>query len=82
MGKREKLLEKLRNNPRNVSFEDLDKLLRWYGFVCRPPRGGSHYFYKRRGCRPISVPRHKPVGSIYVKRAVALIEECENPEEE
>jgi len=82
MGRKEKLLEQLRNNPTNVRFEDLDKLLQWYGFECRPPHGGSHYFYKRKGCRPISIPRHKPVKSCYVKRALALIDELNEPTEE
>jgi hypothetical protein len=75
MGQREKLLEKLLNNPTNVRFEDLDRLLRLYGYESRP-HGGSHCFYKRIGCRPISVPRSKPVKEIYVKRVLALIEEC------
>ena len=75
MTRREKELERIRNNPTNVRFEDLDRLLRSYGFERRPPRG-SHYFYKKKGCRPISIPRHKPVKTVYVKRALALIEEC------
>jgi predicted RNA binding protein YcfA (HicA-like mRNA interferase family) len=82
MGQKEKLLERLRNNPTNVRFEDLDRLLQWHGFERRSPRGGSHYFYKRKGCRPISIPRHKPVKSVYVKKAVALIDELGEPTEE
>jgi hypothetical protein len=76
MSRKEKLLTSLRNNPKNVRFKDLDKLLRWYGFECRSPRGGNHYIYKRKGCCPISIPRDKPVKSVYVKKALALIEEC------
>ena len=54
MTRREKELERIRNNPTNVRFEDLDRLLRSYGFESRSPRG-SHYFYKKKGCRPISI---------------------------
>lgn len=82
MARKEKLLERLRNNPTNVRFEDLDKLLRWYGFESRSPRRGSHYFYKRKGCRPISIPRDRRVKSVYVRRALALIEACSDHEEE
>ena len=32
MGRREELLEKLKRSPTNVSFEELDKLLGWYGY--------------------------------------------------
>lgn len=75
MGQEGKLLRHLRNNPNNVSFEELDKLLRWCGFESRSS-GGSHYVYKRKGCRPLTIPRHKPVGRVYVLKALALIEEC------
>lgn len=81
MGQREKLLEQLRGNPKNVRFEDLDRLLRLCGFERRNPQGGSHYVYKRPGCRPITVPRHKPVESVYVKKALALIDELGEPAE-
>jgi hypothetical protein len=46
MSKSEKLLEKIRNNPKAVSFDDLDKVLRGCGFIRRQPRNGSsHYYY-------------------------------------
>ena len=32
MSTRDKLLAKIRNNPRAVRFEDLTKVLEWYGF--------------------------------------------------
>ena len=76
MGRREKLLEKIRNNPKNVRFEDVDRLLIWAGFECRQPRGGSsHYIYKKPGCCPLPIPRHKPLLSVYVKKALIYIEE-------
>lgn len=47
MSKREKLLEKIRNNPRNVRFDDLDSILIEYGFMRRQSQSGtSHYVYK------------------------------------
>lgn len=74
-----KLLEQIRNNPSDVRFEELDKLLRWYGFECRAGKG-SHYVYKKGRYR-ITVPRHRPVGSVYVKQVLALIEESEQLKE-
>jgi len=35
MAKRDKRLEKIRNNPKDVRFEELDQLLRDYGFERR-----------------------------------------------
>jgi predicted RNA binding protein YcfA (HicA-like mRNA interferase family) len=77
MSKTDKLLQKIRNNPQSVSFEDLDKVLRSFGFEPRQPKGGSsHYFYQRSGFGQITVPRKKPfVKKIYVKNALSLIDE-------
>ena len=51
MTRKEKILEKVRNNPKNVSFEDLDKLVRWAGFILRPQKSGtSHFVYTKPGC--------------------------------
>jgi predicted RNA binding protein YcfA (HicA-like mRNA interferase family) len=44
MSKRKKLLERIRRNPKNVSFEDLRKLLEHYGFELRRSRG-SHFSF-------------------------------------
>jgi hypothetical protein len=82
MTQREKLLQKLRNNPKNVRFEDLDKLLTWYEFERRSPSSGSHYVYRRQGCRPITIPYRKPLKSVYVRKALALIEEYADLAEE
>ena len=41
MTKREKALRKMRNNPKEVRFNDLAKVLEQYGFEVRKT-GGSH----------------------------------------
>ena len=76
MSKLDKLLERIRNNPVTVSFDELDKVLRHYGFEPRQPKGGSsHTVYSRMGAR-ITVPFKRPhVKKIYVTQAVALIDE-------
>jgi predicted RNA binding protein YcfA (HicA-like mRNA interferase family) len=73
MGQREKLLKRLRNNPTNVRFQELDKLLRWHGFACGEP-DGSHYVYTRAGAPPITVPRARPVKEVYVRRVIDVLE--------
>lgn len=75
MGRKEDLLAKLKHNPKNVPFEELDKLLGWYGYQCRNT-GGSHYFYKRKGYPALTIPRHKPLKQVYVKKAIAALESC------
>lgn len=74
MGRKEKLYRKLKNSPNHATFEDVDKLLRWCGFELRRT-SGSHHIYKREGYDQIvTVPYHKPLKTVYVKRAVALFE--------
>jgi hypothetical protein len=70
-----KFYRRIKNNPKAVSFEDIDKLLRFAGFEVRQPRGGSsHYFYKK-GEKYISVPYKRPfVREHYVNRVIELLE--------
>jgi predicted RNA binding protein YcfA (HicA-like mRNA interferase family) len=46
MSKRKKRLEKLRRNPKNVSFEELRRVLEDYGFELHRVRG-SHHVYQQ-----------------------------------
>ena len=46
MGRREKLIEKMRNSPRNIRFGEVNALLRYEGFVLFNKRG-SHRTYHR-----------------------------------
>jgi predicted RNA binding protein YcfA (HicA-like mRNA interferase family) len=46
MTKKTKLLERIKNNPKDVKFSEVKKLLKDIGFNERQPRGGSsHYIY-------------------------------------
>lgn len=75
MSKREKLIAKLRNNPNNVSFETLQKLLLNDGFEIRQPRKGSSHYHFKKGEKNISIPKHKPVKMIYTKMVLRLLGE-------
>jgi hypothetical protein len=81
MQAREKRRQQVEQSPRQVRFEDLDALLRAYGFQVRnPKRGGSHYFYYR-GPRLLSVPRKRPHLKEYVvRRALAMLQEIDAEE--
>lgn len=64
-----KLIKKILNNPKNVRFEDLDKLLKAFGYDVKQPRkGSSHFVYRKKGAMPITVPYKRPfVKEAYVK---------------
>jgi predicted RNA binding protein YcfA (HicA-like mRNA interferase family) len=56
MSKRQKLLERLRNNPRGVRFEDLTRALEQSGFVLMRT-AGSHLIYREPGGRVCNIQR-------------------------
>ncbi|PKO22965.1 MAG: toxin HicA [Chloroflexi bacterium HGW-Chloroflexi-1] len=81
MSKQEKLLEKIRNNPKGVRFEELDLLLTWHGFERRQPRrGSSHYVYTRDGYLITVVKHEAHVHSEAVKETLEILDELSKNE--
>ena len=80
MTKRDKLIERHRNNPKNARFEQIDSLLTYYGFERRQTKSGtSHHVYKREGYSAITVPYKKPfINSVYVKHVIQILDEILN----
>ena len=77
MSKLEKLLEKIKNNPKAVRFEELDRILIAGGFVRRQPKGGSSHYVYQRDEKTICVPFRQPhILRIYVELAIELIGDC------
>jgi RNA recognition motif-containing protein len=81
--KLDKLIAHIINNPKNVNFDELDKVLKHYGFNCRQSGGGSsHYVYFHSRLQDIlTIPKNRPIKAIYVKKAVEAIEQLERGEE-
>jgi hypothetical protein len=75
MTKAEKLLEKMRRNPRDWRIEDLESLAARHGLEVRKP-GGSHaiFFHKPTG-QQLSVPTKRPIKPIYVTAFIALLDD-------
>jgi hypothetical protein len=70
----EKLLRQIKNNPRDVRFEELEKLLRRLGFDVRQPHGGSSHYYFFKRTVHISIPRHgKHVGYVYIEQVIEIL---------
>ncbi len=74
MSKKEKLLNAIKNNPKNVRFEDLKKVLEDIGYK-GINRGGSHYIFTKNNNISLTIPYKKPVKIIYVKQVIKIIEE-------
>ncbi|QKG29177.1 MULTISPECIES: type II toxin-antitoxin system HicA family toxin [unclassified Campylobacter] len=63
MGSLDKLISKLANNPKNASFEDLQRILINFGWELEHARGSHHKFKKDKDS--IIIPRHKPIKEVY-----------------
>ena len=77
MGRREKLIASIKNNPKDVAFEDIGNLLKYYGCTVKQKGcGSSHYKYSHPAVDWILVvPRDTPIKAIYAKRALQMIDE-------
>jgi predicted RNA binding protein YcfA (HicA-like mRNA interferase family) len=74
MGRKKKLLAKMRQNPKNVRPEELERLLLRLGFEKRQG-SGSHVIYKLDEFR-LTVPYRKPfLKPIYIRLALEIIDE-------
>ncbi len=86
MSKRKKLLQRIQQNPKNVSFDDLRMLMEMYGFELRRTRGSHHSFigYISGQKTLFVVPYKHPLQTVYVKKGLALIEkiDAEKPADE
>jgi len=76
MSKKDKLLKAMKNNPKDVPFEDIKKLLESYGYVCHNS-DGSHFVFRKEFCEHIVIPYHKPIKAIYVKHVLEILGELQ-----
>ena len=77
MSKQEKLLQQIRNNPKNVRFETIRKILFDYAFIETTPKSGSSHYTYHRGIYRITVPKNNPVNSVYIKQIIKIIDNLE-----
>ena len=70
-----KLLDRMRENPRDWRIEDVITLCRGHGIECTPPRKGSHYKVKHASMIEIlTIPAHRPIKPVYVRELVAFVD--------
>jgi hypothetical protein len=74
MSTTDKTLERMRNNPRDWRIESLKTIARAYDLEWRQP-GTSHVTFRHPNGAKLTVPAHRPIKPIYVKKFVRLIDE-------
>lgn len=75
MGKAEKLLEKMRANPRDWRIESLQVIAKRYGIEVRKT-GGSHFVFMHPDSElAVTVPFRRPTKPIYIIQFLALLDD-------
>ena len=76
MSTHEKILARMRNNPRDWRIEDLKSVANRFGIDCRN-EGGSHFVFSFPGVEDdVCVPAHRPIKPVYVRHFVALVDKA------
>ena len=76
MSKLDKLLNKILSLSKDMRFQELKKVLEYYGYqMTAPSSGSSHYTFRKSGKNPITIPKHEPIKKIYVEMVRKIVEE-------
>jgi hypothetical protein len=71
----EKLLERMRANPRDWRIEDVAVLCASFGVACTAPRKGSHYKVKHESqAEMLTIPAHRPIKPVYIADLIRIID--------
>ena len=75
MSKFDKLIKEILSLSKDLRFSELKKVLEYYGYIMESPRSGSsHFTFRKKGCNPITIPKHEPVKRIYVQKVKEIVE--------
>lgn len=75
MSQWDKLLARVTSLSSDMRFDELKRILEAYGYVMSAPKGGSsHYTFRKKGCTPITIPKHQPIKKVYVEMVRNVVE--------
>jgi len=69
----EKILKKMKANPRNWRIQSLKSVAKANDIEFRQP-GGSHVIFRHANGAMLSVPAHRPIKPVYIRKFIRLIE--------
>jgi predicted RNA binding protein YcfA (HicA-like mRNA interferase family) len=71
----DKLLDRMRANPRDWRIEDIAAVCRSEGIACTAPRKGSHFKLSHPAVPAIlTVPAARPIKPVYVRELVRFVD--------
>jgi hypothetical protein len=74
MSRRDKKLKAMEANPQNDwQISDLKSIAQQHGIEYRQP-GTSHVTFSCRNGLALTIPAHKPIKPVYIKKFIQLIE--------
>lgn len=77
MTKADKLLARMRINPRDWRMEALETVAVRYGMQVRK-RGGSHFVFMHPDSEmAVTIPFKRPIKAIYITRFLSLLDDIE-----
>lgn len=75
MSKVEKLLEKMRSNPRDWRIESLEAIAKRYRIEVRKT-GGSHFVFMHSNSEmAVTIPFKRPIKPVYITHFLALLDD-------
>lgn len=75
MSQWDKLLKRILTLSKDLRFDELRKVLEYYGYEMNAPRSGSsHYTFRKPGCQPITIPKHEPIKKVNVEMVRQIVE--------
>ncbi len=76
MSRKDKRLQKMRQNPRDWRIEDIQAVAAALGIEWFHD-GGSHVIFRSPYGEHLSVPAHRPIKPVYVTKFLALADSME-----
>ena len=74
----EKILEKMRRNPRDWRIEQIAIVAEKYRVMIRKTSGSHVVFSHPNWVELLTIPAHRPIKPIYIKKFIKLIELLED----
>lgn len=70
-----KLLQKMKRQPNGIRFQELAKVLEYYGYNMKPKKGTSHRNFINENGDVITIKEDNPLKAVYVKDVLRRIGE-------
>ena len=73
MGKVDKILEKMKQNPRDWRIDNIKTVAQSYGIEWRQ-KASSHVVFIKSNGQTLPIPAHRPIKPIYIKKFINFVE--------